>query len=48
MNSLYFELPAADPPRLLVVGEVVLERYVLGTVKTRIPKSTDSRLALEP
>ena len=39
MNSLYFELPAADPPRLLVVGEVVLDRYVLGTVKRVSPKA---------
>ena len=39
MNNLHIELPVADPPRLLVVGEVVLDRYLWGTVERVSPEA---------
>ena len=33
------ELPVANPPRLLVVGEVVLDRYFWGTVERVSPEA---------
>jgi D-beta-D-heptose 7-phosphate kinase/D-beta-D-heptose 1-phosphate adenosyltransferase len=39
MNNLSIELPVAKPPRLLVVGEVVLDRYLWGTVERVSPEA---------
>ncbi|MBV8137949.1 MAG: bifunctional heptose 7-phosphate kinase/heptose 1-phosphate adenyltransferase [Deltaproteobacteria bacterium] len=39
MNNLCIELPVAKPPRLLVVGEVVLDRYLWGTVERVSPEA---------
>jgi D-beta-D-heptose 7-phosphate kinase / D-beta-D-heptose 1-phosphate adenosyltransferase len=39
MNNLRIELSVAKPPRLLVVGEVVLDRYLWGTVERVSPEA---------
>jgi D-beta-D-heptose 7-phosphate kinase / D-beta-D-heptose 1-phosphate adenosyltransferase len=39
MNNLSIELPVAKPPKLLVVGEVVLDRYLWGTVERVSPEA---------
>jgi D-beta-D-heptose 7-phosphate kinase / D-beta-D-heptose 1-phosphate adenosyltransferase len=39
INNLRVELSVARPPRLLVVGEVVLDRYLWGTVERVSPEA---------
>ena len=46
MKNLSIELPVAKPPRLLVVGEVVLDRYLCGTVERVSPEAPISVLHL--